>query len=105
LQPGGNRTGTSCAFSARAQFIRRDHGAQSQFAALTDPAITAAVKAALLADPLSSGLKIDVDTSSAVVKLSGTVATSDEKARAEKVAKNMAGVTSVVNDLKIVPKM
>ena len=50
---------------------------------LTDAAITATVKTALLADPLSSGLKIDVDTASAVVKISGTVATPDEKARAE----------------------
>lgn len=69
--------------------------------ALTDPAITTAVKTALLADPLSSGLKIDVDTDHAVVTLNGTVATPAEKTRAEEVAKNSTGVSSVVNNLKV----
>jgi hyperosmotically inducible periplasmic protein len=71
---------------------------------LTDPAITAAVKTKLLADPFSPGIKIDVDTSRSVVKLTGSVRTSDEKARAEQIAKDTKGVSSVVNDLKIVPK-
>ena len=71
---------------------------------LTDPAITAAVKTSLLADPLSSGLKIDVDTDHAIVTLKGTVATPDEKTRAEEVTKNTSGVSSVVNNLKVVPK-
>ena len=71
---------------------------------LTDAAITATVKTALLADPLSAGLKIDVDTKSAVVTMSGTVATPAEKTRAEEVAKNVPGVNSVVNDLKVSPK-
>jgi osmotically-inducible protein OsmY len=39
-----------------------------------------------------------------VVKLTGSVRTSDEKARAEQIAKDTKGVSSVVNDLKIVPK-
>ena len=71
---------------------------------LTDPAITAAVKTSLLADPGSSGLKIDVDTDHAIVTLKGTVATPDEKTRAEEVAKNTSGVSSVVNNLKVVSK-
>jgi len=33
-----------------------------------------------------------------------TVATPDEKTRAEEVAKNTSGVSSVVNNLKVVPK-
>jgi hyperosmotically inducible protein len=72
--------------------------------ALTDPAITTAVKTSLLADPLSAGLKIDVDTDHAVVTLAGTVATPAEKTRAEEVAKNTTGVSSVVNNLKVAPK-
>ena len=72
--------------------------------ALTDPAITASVKTQLLADPFSPGTKIDVDTAQSVVTLSGSVNTSDEKARAEQIAKNTKGVSSVVNDLKVVPK-
>ena len=71
---------------------------------LTDPAITVAVKTSLLADPLSSGLKINVDTDHATVTLTGTVATPDEKARAEEVTKNTSGVSSVVNNLKVEPK-
>jgi len=71
---------------------------------LTDPAITASVKTKLLADPFSPGIKIDVDTAQSVVTLSGSVRTSDEKVRAEQIAKETKGVSSVVNDLKIVPK-
>ena len=71
---------------------------------LTDAAITAGVKAALLADPLASGLKINVDTDKAVVTLKGNVSSNDEKARAEEVAKNANGVSSVVNKLKVSPK-
>lgn len=71
---------------------------------LTDPAVTTAVKASLLADPYSSGLKIDVDTKDAVVTLKGTVASEDEKTRAENVARNTKGVASVVNNLKVSPK-
>lgn len=71
---------------------------------LTDTAITAAVKTSLLADPLSAGLKIDVDTDRAIVTLSGTVGTDAEKTRAEEVTKNTTGVSSVVNSLKVVPK-
>jgi len=72
--------------------------------AMTDPAITAAVKTSLLADPSASGLKIDVDTKDSVVTLTGNVKTADEKTRAEEIAKGTKGVTSVVNNLKIVPK-
>ena len=71
---------------------------------MTDPAITTAVKAALLADPLSSGLKIHVETTGAVVTLTGTVSTPEEKTRAEDVTKATAGVSSVTNDLKVTPK-
>ena len=71
---------------------------------ITDAAITAGVKAALLADPLVSGLKVNVDTDKAVVTLKGNVSSDDEKARAEEVAKNANGVSSVVNSLKVSPK-
>jgi hyperosmotically inducible periplasmic protein len=72
--------------------------------ALTDPAITSAVKTKLLADPFSKGLKIDVDTSNSVVTLKGSVRTTEEKTRAEQIAKETTGVSSVVNELKIEPK-
>lgn len=71
---------------------------------LTDSGITAAVKTALLADPLASGLKINVDTDKTIVTLKGTVSSTEEKARAEEVAKTTYGVGSVVNNLKVSPK-
>jgi hyperosmotically inducible protein len=71
---------------------------------LADPAITTAVKTSLLADPQSADLKIDVDTEHGVVTLTGTVVTPAEKTRAEEVAKNTSGVSSVVNNLKVTPK-
>ncbi len=69
--------------------------------AVTDPAITATVKSSFLVDPAVSGLKINVDTDRGVVTLTGAVKTSAEKARAEEIAKNTAGVNAVVNSLTI----
>lgn len=72
--------------------------------AMTDPAITVAVKTSLLADPNVSGLKIDVDTKDSIVTLTGNVKSADEKTRAEDAAKGTKGVSSVVNNLKVVRK-
>ena len=68
---------------------------------LTDPAITAAVKAKLLGDPDVAGLKLDVDTQSGVVTLSGTVKTVAEKEEAISIARDTAGVKSVNDMIKI----
>lgn len=66
---------------------------------VTDPAITAAVKAKLLADPDVAGLKIDVDTSNGVVTLSGRVKTAAEKAEALRLTRETTGVKDVVDKL------
>jgi hyperosmotically inducible periplasmic protein len=68
---------------------------------MTDPAITAAVKAKLLGDPLVAGLKIDVDTQSGVVTLSGTVKSAAEKEEAVRLARDTAGVKSVNDMIKV----
>jgi osmotically-inducible protein OsmY len=70
-------------------------------AATTDAAITAAVKAKLLADPDTAGLKIDVDTADAVVTLTGTVKSAAEKAEAVKLAGETTGVKSVTDRLTV----
>jgi hyperosmotically inducible protein len=70
-------------------------------AAGADAAITAAVKAKLLADPDTSGLKIDVDTTDAVVTLTGTVKTAAEKTEAVKLAGETTGVKSVTDRLTV----
>jgi hyperosmotically inducible periplasmic protein len=70
-------------------------------AIVTDPAVTAAVKARLLADTAVSGLKIDVDTKDGTVTLNGTVPTREEANRALFLAHETAGARSVVNNLRI----
>jgi hyperosmotically inducible protein len=69
-------------------------------AAVTDAAITSAVKSKLLADTAVSGLKIDVDTNSGVVTLNGNVGTKAEAERAVSLARGTDGVTRVVNNLR-----
>lgn len=69
--------------------------------AMTDPAITAAVKTKLLADPDVAGLRIDVDTQNSVVTLSGTVKTAAQKAEALRLARETTGVSSVTDRLTV----
>jgi hyperosmotically inducible protein len=71
--------------------------------AISDSAVTAKVKTALLADDNVKGLKIDVDTNNGVVSLSGTADTQANMARAETVAKGIEGVKSVQNRLTVKP--
>jgi hyperosmotically inducible protein len=71
---------------------------------LTDPGLTAAVKAKLLADPTVGGLKIDVDTLNGVVTLTGTVKSAAEKAEAVRIANDTTGVRAVTDNLKIGPR-
>ena len=70
-------------------------------AAITDAAITSAVKAKFLADTTVKGLKIDVDTSSGMVTLNGTVSSRAEADRAMMLARNTDGVKGVHSNLKI----
>ena len=69
--------------------------------AASDTVITTKVKAGLVAEPDLSSLDISVDTNKGVVTLSGTVATKAEADRALKLAKNVEGVTSVKNSIKV----
>ncbi len=68
---------------------------------LSDAAITARVKAALVADPSVDGMKIDVDTRDAVVILRGSLPDATQSARAEDIAGRVNGVRSVQNTLKL----
>lgn len=69
---------------------------------IDDAAITAAVKAKLLADPTVGGLKIDVDTREGVVYLTGDQMKSQaEIDTAIKLARETSGVKSVENKLVI----
>ena len=69
-----------------------------------DTAITAAVKAKLVADKPTNLTRVDVDTNHGTVYLNGAVETAEQKARAEQLAWQASGVKSVVNNLQVVPK-
>lgn len=69
--------------------------------AVDDAAITAKVKSALVADDMVKGLSVNVDTSSGVVKLTGTVSSQAQIDRAVEVAKRVDGVLNVDNNLRI----
>jgi osmotically-inducible protein OsmY len=83
--------------------LRREIGDASDKAgaAVSDAAISSAVKSKFLADTAVSGLKIDVDTDSGVVTLKGTVASKAEGDRAVALARDTNGVRRVVNDLRV----
>ena len=70
-------------------------------AAITDAAITSAVKTKFLADSTVKGLRIDVDTSNGMVTLNGNVSSRAEADRAMTLARNTDGVKTVHNNLKI----
>jgi hyperosmotically inducible periplasmic protein len=67
----------------------------------TDAGITADVKTRLLADPDTSGLRIDVDTKNNVVTLTGTLRTQAEKTEALQIARQAEGVTNVIDRLTV----
>jgi len=70
-------------------------------AAADDATITAAVNAGLAKDPDLSAVKIDVDTSAGKVTLRGPAPTPVAKDRAEQIAKDVKGVSSVDNQLEV----
>jgi osmotically-inducible protein OsmY len=71
--------------------------------AISDSAITAAVKRALAADSGSNFQRVNVETRNAIVTLTGMVELWAERARAEQLAYKANGVTLVVNDLRVDP--
>jgi len=66
-----------------------------------DARITAAVKEKLAVEQISTLTKVDVDTNRGTVYLNGNVKTPDMKTRATEVARQVAGVNEVVNNLKV----
>jgi hyperosmotically inducible periplasmic protein len=80
-----------------------DERARDPGGAVTDAALTTAVKSKLLVDPTVGGLKIDVDTRDGVVTLTGNVATSKEESEALQIARRTDGVKRVEDKLKVVP--
>ena len=69
--------------------------------AIDDATITAQVNAGLAKDPDLSALKINVDTVNGTVTLNGSAPSTVARDRAETIAKAVAGVTSVNNQLVV----
>lgn len=71
-------------------------------AILSEGALTAKIKSKMALDDTVKARTIDVTTSGHVVTLSGTVATVAEHDKAVQLARETAGVTGVVDHLKVV---
>ena len=70
---------------------------------LSNVTITNKVRSQLLANRITSGMEIDVQTQNRVVTLSGVVNTDAEKDLTYWIAKNTQGVTTVVDKLDVMP--
>jgi osmotically-inducible protein OsmY len=68
---------------------------------IDDVSITAAVKAKLAGEKMSTLTRIDVDTNQGVVYLTGTVDSLAMKQRAADIARQVKGVRDVVNNLTV----
>ena len=73
----------------------------SPTAMVDDSAITAKVKAAIVAEPELGALDIQVDTANGVVTLTGTIDTPQKLDRATQVAQGVDGVKTVDNKLSL----
>jgi hyperosmotically inducible protein len=71
---------------------------------IDDTAITAAVKAGILAEPGLKVLKIDVDTKDGLVMLTGSADSAENVQKATQVANGVQGVKSVDNRLAVSSK-
>ena len=69
--------------------------------ATDDTAITAKVKAAILAEPGLKSLQINVDTKDATVTLTGNVDSDMLRDRAKQIAMSTEGVKNVVDNLSV----
>jgi len=76
------------------------HGAKTE---ITDSWLTAKTKIALFADERVKGGQVSVETVHGAVTLRGKVDSDEAKAAAESVAKAVEHVTSVRNELQVVP--
>ena len=70
---------------------------------LEDTRIEAEVKARLVAEKSANLTRLGVVSRQAVVRLTGTVSSEEQKALAERVVTSVGGVRRVVNELEVRP--
>lgn len=93
-------TGASSATGPDAA-ARADKAGDRAASAAGDAAMTAKVKAALMAEPGIDSLQIDVDTSNGRVTLTGEVDNPQNRQRALQVARGVDGVSGVVDRMSV----
>jgi hyperosmotically inducible protein len=69
----------------------------------TDAGITTSIKGKLVADDLVKARQIDVTTENKVVTLTGEVQSTAEEAQALQIARSTDGVSTVVDEIRVVP--
>ena len=74
---------------------------QSAGQAVDDGVVTAKVKAALVADPVTKAHQINVDTFKGTVQLSGFVETDEARTRALQLARDVDGVKKVKDAMEV----
>ncbi len=79
--------------------VTRDQESVGQY--VDDTTLTTRVKSKFAADPTVSAMSIGVETMKGVVQLSGFAKNSEERAMAEKLARETSGVKAVRNDIAI----
>src|SRR5574337_1751299 len=75
--------------------------ARTDLERLNDDSITANVEGKLASSNVIDFARVDVETERGTVVLSGTVPTSQQKARAEQLAREVGGVKQVTNKLQV----
>jgi hyperosmotically inducible periplasmic protein len=102
-QRSADSVGRSVGQSAENMQAKTDQVMNKAGVVADDSAITAKVKAAILAEPGLKSLQINVDTKDATVTLSGNVDSDMLRDRAKQIAMSTEGVRDVVDNLSIKP--
>jgi osmotically-inducible protein OsmY len=87
-------TATGCA-------VKRDQSTVGEY--VDDTQITASVKSKFIGSKEVAASSIQVETLNGTVQLAGFAKTADEKAAAERIARETKGVKSVKNDIIVRP--
>jgi len=99
--------GTSGVNTDRARAIGASVGEKTAVAAgeakraLTDGQVTAKIKAKMALDDTVKAVNVDVDTNGSTVTLSGVVDSAAQRNRVLQLARETAGVTTVVDHLRV----
>jgi hyperosmotically inducible periplasmic protein len=68
---------------------------------MDDASVTVDVQKKLTSDRAANFTRVEVDTKQGIVQLTGVVQTSEQRARAEELAKHIPGVRGVHNNIQV----